>query len=228
MNKLANDTTRNSKKQKFTKEEDEELKKIVSTYGAKRWNKIASHLKNRTGRQCRDRYMNYLAPNIKKASFSFEEDLLLMHKIEEFGTHWSKIKTFFPGRTSSSLKNRFYVTLNSAKHWNQSKLYQKMTLKYFSQSPPMNNMNNMLMLQNQMLLQNQLNMHNFPTQAINCNIINKNITENHDNQNKTIEPVNTDKETMNNEEATKTINVVTKNPDPTLELFPFDQDENFW
>ena len=40
-----------------------------------------------------------------------EEDLIIFEKYKIYGTKWSKISSFLPGRTENSIKNRFYSTL---------------------------------------------------------------------------------------------------------------------
>lgn len=39
----------------WTKEEDDQVKKLVDRFGAKKWSLIASHLPGRIGKQCRER-----------------------------------------------------------------------------------------------------------------------------------------------------------------------------
>ena len=66
----------------------------------------------RSGRQCRDRYKNYLAQGFFNGEWTKEEDELLFKKFVEFGTHWSKIATFFKNRNANSLKNRWNYFLS--------------------------------------------------------------------------------------------------------------------
>ena len=101
---------------KFSSKEDLMLKSIVNTFGAKNWKLIASMMPNKTSRQCRDRYMNYLAPGYIYSEWMEEEDLLLESKYKEFGSQWSKIQKFFPYRTANSIKNRFNYTVNRKIH----------------------------------------------------------------------------------------------------------------
>jgi hypothetical protein len=58
----------------WTREEDDMLIQMVQTYGTKRWSLVASHLKGRTGKQCRERWTNQLNPLINKRPWSTEED----------------------------------------------------------------------------------------------------------------------------------------------------------
>lgn len=106
---------------KFSEEEDVLLKNIVNTFGAKNWRLIASMLPNKTARQCRDRYMNYLAPGFIHSEWTNEEDKLLAKKYVEFGPQWTKIQKYFPYRTANSIKNRYNYTVCRKKHLFDSK-----------------------------------------------------------------------------------------------------------
>lgn len=96
---------------KFSKEEDMLLKNIVSIFGPKNWRLISSMIPNKTPRQCRDRYMNYLAPGFIHSAWTSEEDRLLAQKYVELGPQWSKIQRFFPYRTANAIKNRYKYTV---------------------------------------------------------------------------------------------------------------------
>lgn len=92
----------------FSKEEDEKLLAIVEKYGANNWHNIGIKMKSRTGRQCRDRYQNYLRPGCNNDPWTPEEEELLKEKVHEIGSKWSNLASFFRGRTGSNIKN----------HWN--------------------------------------------------------------------------------------------------------------
>ena len=94
-------------RKKFTNEEDEKLRKLVKEYGAKKWDQIAQMMPGRTGRQCRDRYRNYLIPGFFNGQWSQEEDKLLHEKFNQMGPQWARMMQFFPGRSANSLKNRW-------------------------------------------------------------------------------------------------------------------------
>jgi hypothetical protein len=64
-------------------------------------------LGNRTARQCRERYKNYLAPSIRIAPWTPEEDALLLQKYRELGPKWSQMTSFFGQRSAVSLKNHY-------------------------------------------------------------------------------------------------------------------------
>ena len=96
----------------FTKEEDTYLKFLVSVFGTSQWEVVASMIGNRTARQCRERYKNYLSPSINNSPWTPEEDVVLLTKYSQLGPKWSQISTFFNGRTDVMVKNR-YSTLTS-------------------------------------------------------------------------------------------------------------------
>lgn len=103
-----NNVTESRKDRKFfTAKEDEVLKMIVWKYGARNWTMISSMLPGKTARQCRDRYMNYLAPGITHEEWTKEEDELLKKLYDEHGPKWSLISKQFPNRSSINIKNRW-------------------------------------------------------------------------------------------------------------------------
>lgn len=110
----TSDSSQNQRR-KFTAEEDLKLKKIISKYGAKKWDQIALLMPGRTGRQCRDRFHNYLNPSLQNGPWSKEEDILLEQKVYELGQHWNKIVKFFVGRSENNIKNRWYTYVSKHK-----------------------------------------------------------------------------------------------------------------
>ena len=115
-------------RRKFTQEEDTKLCQLVNQYGAKKWDQIAKMMPGRTGRQCRDRYRNYLIPGFFNGQWSQEEDELLHEKFNQMGRQWARMMQFFPGRSANSLKNRwnyFVCRLNQEQKQNQNSTNQQ-------------------------------------------------------------------------------------------------------
>ena len=95
----------------FSREEDLKLISLYKIYG-KKWNLIAKGMKNRTGKQVRDRFLNSLAPGVNKKKFTKEEDKKIIKYYKIFGKSWSMISKFVNGRTGDMIKNRFYSNLS--------------------------------------------------------------------------------------------------------------------
>lgn len=70
---------------RFSAKEDEMLLQIVEKFGAKNWKLIGKLMPGRNSKQCRDRYTNYLAPEINHSEWNEEEDKLLYEKYLKYG-----------------------------------------------------------------------------------------------------------------------------------------------
>ncbi|KAK8883326.1 hypothetical protein M9Y10_045976 [Tritrichomonas musculus] len=90
----------------WSKEEDEKLKILVEEKKMKNWVMISNYFRNRSNKDCRDRYFLHLSPNVVKRKWTAEEEELLMEKYKEFGSKWVKLTSFFDKRSSNDLKNR--------------------------------------------------------------------------------------------------------------------------
>jgi len=91
-------------------EEDEMLRakyKEMQENPLLQWSWVASHIPGRNGKQCRERWQNFLDENIKKGGWTPEEDALLQKLHGELNGRWANIARQMPGRTENSVKVRF-------------------------------------------------------------------------------------------------------------------------
>mmetsp|Transcript_2498 Transcript_2498/g.2898 ORF Transcript_2498/g.2898 Transcript_2498/m.2898 type:complete len:482 (+) Transcript_2498:162-1607(+) len=101
----------------WTKEEDDLLTQLVKEYGPKKWSIIASHVKGRIGKQCRERWLNHLDSSVKKTPWTEEEDQTLLNSQSEVGNKWCEIAKRLPGRPENAVKNRWNSLMN--RRWSQ-------------------------------------------------------------------------------------------------------------
>jgi hypothetical protein len=100
----------------FTAKEDEILERLVRQFGLNAWDHIALELPGRSSRQCRDRWITYLAPDVNRSPWSSEEDALLFDLLQIHGTRWGVVAPFFCSRTQNNVKNRWNTILRKAKN----------------------------------------------------------------------------------------------------------------
>jgi hypothetical protein len=104
--------TNKVRKRRFTPEEDSALCTLFSVFGQNQWDEIAQFIPQRTPRQCRERYENYLATNILNLAWTQSDDELLLRMISVVGHRWTSMIEFFPGRNINNLKNRWHKVLS--------------------------------------------------------------------------------------------------------------------
>jgi len=94
------------KKGKWSAEEDEALRKAVAKHG-KSWKHVAKEITGRTGKQCRDRYISRLDPEIKvNGKWTKEEDQAMMNIHSRLGNKWVAIQKHLPHRSWYAIKWR--------------------------------------------------------------------------------------------------------------------------
>ena len=91
--------------------------------GIEKWSDIAKRVPGRMGKQCRERWCNYLDPSIRKGPWTDEEDRVLVEKQKVMGNKWTQIAKLIPGRPQAVIKNRW----NSFVHKKMTKMAREGT-----------------------------------------------------------------------------------------------------
>jgi hypothetical protein len=103
----SNSPNSSVKKSKWTPEEDELLRQNVAIRGVANWTVVSSAIPGRNGKQCRERWMNQLCPDLNKENWTAQEDFILMRQQWIYGNMWSQIAAALPGRSANAVKNRW-------------------------------------------------------------------------------------------------------------------------
>lgn len=111
---------RSAPKYKFSKEDDIQLIMLVNEFGTLNWSEIASRMEGRNPRQCRERWNNYVNPDLIPRDWTPQEDYLLELKYLELGPKWHVIASFFKNRSVNNIRSRW-----RGKHRNSSKSFQE-------------------------------------------------------------------------------------------------------
>ena len=99
------------KKGKWTKEEDDKLRQILSKEDEKNeraWNRASEAMGfSRNSIQCRERWNNFLDPTLRLGPWSSEEDECLLRLHAKFGSKWKMFTTELIGRSPGRIRRRF-------------------------------------------------------------------------------------------------------------------------
>ena len=97
--------------QQWTVQEDNQLRRLVDEHGHRKWSFIASKMSGRRGKQCRDRWLNHLKPDIRRGEWTQEEERILVEGHRMLGTRWAALAKLLPGRPENAIKNHWHATL---------------------------------------------------------------------------------------------------------------------
>lgn len=79
---------------------------------------------HRSPKQCRDRWINGIDPNIVNKKWTDEEEKILFEKHKIFGNKWCTIASFLYGRSGNAIKNHFYsIIRKNIRKYNKKRVF---------------------------------------------------------------------------------------------------------
>ena len=129
---------------KFTSEEDEKITRLVEEHG-RDWRLVANEIPGLNSRQCRERYVFYLDPNIANQEWSEDDMQKLIELVQEYGKTWTKITQFFPNRSVINVKNQWqkmmrhkHLHMNENSNFKNTNINNKPNFGIISATPSIN------------------------------------------------------------------------------------------
>lgn len=99
-------------RRKWSQADDQTLLNAIKVNGPHHWNEIAGrYLPSRTGKQCRERWLLKLSPEIVQKDWSDNDDQHLLDLQRQYGNKWATIAKFLPGRSPTAIKNRWHCLI---------------------------------------------------------------------------------------------------------------------
>ena len=106
---------RTQRKGKWSLEEDFLLQNWVKEHGPRKWSKCSKVVLGRCGKQCRERWLFSLDPQIKKGAWEESEQIQIFYLIRNHLCCWSAISKGIPKRPENLIKNFFYYSIRKLK-----------------------------------------------------------------------------------------------------------------
>lgn len=102
-------------KGRWSKDEDDRLKRSVQAHGTSDWAAVAHCFPDRSDVQCQQRWHKVVNPDLVKGSWSKEEDEKVVQLVQKYGPKkWTLIAKHLKGRIGKQCRERWHNHLNPA------------------------------------------------------------------------------------------------------------------
>jgi hypothetical protein len=91
----------------WERHEDQAIVDFVRENGPHSWVFCAECIPGRSAKQCRERWCNFLDPEVSLAPWTADEDVALIALHKKHGNHWARISRMIPNRSANAIKNRW-------------------------------------------------------------------------------------------------------------------------
>jgi hypothetical protein len=119
-------------------------------------------IKNKSAKQCRERWINFHCPNIKKGIWSEKEEKILFLNQLKIGNKWTELSKLIPNRSENDIKNHFYSKLRK---------YIRKIYKYINQNNILESYGIDRCLYNANTIYSLIQKNNIPLNILNKNTI---------------------------------------------------------
>lgn len=99
------------KKGKWNNQEDKIVSKWVALNGPTQWSECAKLVQGRCGKQCRERWLNFLNPDVKRGKWDIQEQMQFAKNLFRIGLSWVAISEKIKSRSENLVKNFFYCSV---------------------------------------------------------------------------------------------------------------------
>ena len=116
-----------SKKGQWSAKEDQIVKDWALRNGPRKWSICSVVVEGRSGKQCRDRWRNYLDPFINHSEWTDTEQMKVFAEMKHNWSSWTLIAKNITNRSESAVKNLFYSSIRKIK---RSEIYQVLECEF--------------------------------------------------------------------------------------------------
>ena len=84
------------------------LELLVSSIGTDSWIQISHSMETRTTKQCRERYYNFVKPDLDHSPITPAEGETIVSMVKKIGRRWAHISKRLENRSENAVKNWWY------------------------------------------------------------------------------------------------------------------------